>query len=132
MTDSHKTRRGALAVELLLAMPILLAVIFATVQFSMLLSARQQVTCAAREGARVAALGGSPTDIATVVERFLGPTADVQATLTHTDGTPVQPGEPLAVVVSQPVSAQVPNLLSIIGFSTEGKSISSRAVMIRE
>ena len=131
--NSKKRRRGALAMELLFALPIMLAVLLAMVEFSILLSARQQVTSAAREAARVAALGGSPTEIRTIVDRFLGPqVAQIEATLNDVNGNPLPSGEPIQVVVSVPMFRMVPELLGFIGFSLRGQELTARAVMRKE
>ncbi|MBX7105494.1 MAG: pilus assembly protein [Gemmataceae bacterium] len=128
-----KKRRAALAVELLLALPVLLAVLLATVEFSVFLSARQQVTSAAREAARVAALGGSADDVQTSVARFLGPNvAEIQSKLTDDNGDPLPVGDPVTVVVTVPTFKMVPELLGFIGFSLRGTEISARAVMRKE
>lgn len=128
-----KKRRAALAVELLLALPVLLAVLLATVEFSVFLSARQQVTSAAREAARVAALGGSADDVQTSVARFLGPNvANIQSMLTDGNGDPLPVGDPVTVVVTVPTFKMVPELLGFIGFSLRGTEISARAVMRKE
>ena len=127
------SRKGALAIELLFSLPILLAILLATVEFSILLTARQQVTCAAREGARVAALGGSASDIRTNVDRFLGPqVARIEATLTDVNGDPLPSGEPIQVVVSVPMGRMVPELLGFIGFSLRGQELTARSVMRKE
>jgi Flp pilus assembly protein TadG len=50
--------RGASTIELAMYMPILLFVIFVTVQFSLLFLGNQAASAAAREAARVARTGG--------------------------------------------------------------------------
>jgi Flp pilus assembly protein TadG len=52
-------QRGAAAVELAIAIPVLLVLFFGIVEFSRAYSADGIVTAAAREGARVVALNGS-------------------------------------------------------------------------
>jgi len=126
-------RRGLLAMELLLALPILLALVLAVVQFALLLSARQQVTVAAREAARVAALGGSPADVRRVVDRFVGPeVGTVTARMTDTAGTPLPPGEPVEVAVRVPTRRMVPELLGMIGFGLGDRELVARAIMRKE
>ena len=55
-TPRRARRRAGVALELLLVFPILLSLLLAMVQFSMLLAARQQLAGASREAARVEAL----------------------------------------------------------------------------
>lgn len=129
----RKRRPATMTIELLFALPVLLAVLLATIEFSVFLSARQQVTSATREAARVAALGGSAEEIQTSVARFLGPNvAEVQATLIDDNGDPLGVGDPVTVVVSVPTARMVPELLGFIGFSLRGTEISARAVMRKE
>src|SRR5579872_2474051 len=101
MPAKRTPRRGALALELLFALPVLLAVILATVEFSQLLVARQQLLVASREGARVAAQGGSPDDVQQAVAQFLGTgplaAAAVDAMLTDALGQPLPSGAAVAV-----------------------------------
>jgi hypothetical protein len=119
--------------ELLLALPIVLAILLAIVQFALLLSARQQVTVAAREGARVAALGGSPADVRAVVDRFIGPSVGtVTARMTDEAGDPLPPGEPIEVAVRVPTRRMVPELLGMIGFALGDRDLVARAVMRKE
>jgi Flp pilus assembly protein TadG len=64
MTRARARRRdrrdgGAVAVELALVLPVLLLVVFGVIDFGRMLNAQIQLTQAAREGARWAALGQS-------------------------------------------------------------------------
>ena len=56
-----RKRRGMLTAELLLALPILLILLFATLQFVMLLMADQAISAAASIAAREAALPSATT-----------------------------------------------------------------------
>jgi len=57
--------RGAAAVEFALVVPALIALIFGSIEFGLAVQARTMVGNAAREGVRVASLGGSVADIKT-------------------------------------------------------------------
>jgi Flp pilus assembly protein TadG len=74
-------RRGALTVELLIILPILMLLIFGTIQLSLAISTRQTMAAACREGARLAAVGTSPTDVQQIVRAALGPTLSGNATI---------------------------------------------------
>ena len=126
-------RPAALAIELMLALPILMALVLGMVQFSLMISARQQVTGAAREGGRVAALGGSDVEIQATVDRFFGAkVAQVQTALADPSGDPIAAGDPVTVVVRVRTSCLVPELLGFIGFSMKNQEIVARAVMRKE
>jgi Flp pilus assembly protein TadG len=131
-----RRRPAAVAVELLLALPLLLAVLLGTIEFSMLLVARQQLLVASREGARVAAQGGDATDVEQAVQLFLGASslagASVQAVLTDDSGQPLPTGAPVAVTVTLPTTQVVPDLLGFIGFSLRGDTLTAQTVMRKE
>ena len=133
--DARNTqkRRGILAIELLFALPLVIGLLLAMIQFSLFLSARQQVTNATREGARVLALGGDADEVRLAVDRFLGPQiADISATLTDGNGNPVAPGQPVEVMVRIPTKYLVPDMLGMIGFGWGDSKLISKTVMRRE
>jgi Flp pilus assembly protein TadG len=57
--------RGAAAVEMAIVMPLLIAMIIGIIDFSRIFNAELQLSQAAREGVRMAALGASPTAVQT-------------------------------------------------------------------
>lgn len=134
--SAKRRRRGLVAVELLFVLPLLLAVLLGTVEFSLWLTAQQQVNLASREGARVAATGGNRDDVDAVVRVALGPgrfdRATITATLTDEDGDPVLPGRPVAVVVQLPAAAVVPDLLAFVGLSIRNQILVGQTVMRKE
>jgi Flp pilus assembly protein TadG len=131
-----KTRRGHVAIELLIVLPILLTVLLGTIEFSLLLTAQQQVSLAAREATRVAATGGSVADIEQAVRLTLGDAryaqASVTAMLTDSNGDPVASGEPIAVRVQMPAGAAVPDLLVFAGLSIRNQVLVGQTVMRKE
>jgi len=58
-----RSDRGAASVELALVLPVLLLVVFGIIDFGRAYNSKILVGAAAREGARVAAHGGSRTDV---------------------------------------------------------------------
>ncbi len=58
---SHKSQRGAAALEFALVFPVLLLLLIGIVDFGMLMSTQSVVANAAREGARTAALSNNET-----------------------------------------------------------------------
>lgn len=144
-----RQRRGALTVELVLTLPILLAVLVATILFGQWMMSQQAIQAAASVGAREATLpGATETRVQEVVEaavdgwRFDGHLDPVEITI---DGTPAASGDlaaaPTGAVIEVRVSVDankaVPDLLNV--FSTDdtdlsivGKKISATYVMRKE
>ena len=62
--DRHEGRRdrGAAAVEMALVLPLLVSMLFGVIDFGRLFNAEVQLSQAAREGARIAALGAAAGD----------------------------------------------------------------------
>lgn len=132
---SHR-RGGTLSVELLFVFPVLLAVLLATVEYSLWLTAQQQVSLASREGARVGATGGTGDDVNRIVRLVLGDAryqqAQVDANLIDPAGVPLPVGEPVTVSVRLPASAVVPDLLAFVGISIRNQYLVSQTVMRKE
>jgi hypothetical protein len=133
---ARRLRRGSLTMELLLVLPIVLALLLGTVQFSLLSVARQQVMGASREGARVAARGGSAADVEATVRLYLGggrfSNAEVSTNLNAASGLPLPSGAPVEVVVRIGATEAVPDLLPFLGFSLSGEHLLGRTVMRKE
>jgi len=131
-----KARRATAALELLLALPILLAVVLGVVEFSLMLVAQQELVTASREGARVAAQGGAQTDVVQAVHQFHGSgnlsSATIVAVLTDSSGQPLPSGQPVSVTVSIPATQAVPDLAAFIGFSISGETLAAQTVMRKE
>jgi Flp pilus assembly protein TadG len=133
-------RRGILALELLLFLPILLLLILAMVQFSLTLHARQQLVAASREGCRVAALGGDLTEVEKTIKRTLGngrlAEADIDVTdeagNTLTAGQTIPSGESIAVWLRLPTAHVVPDLLRFMGYTIKNDELVARTLMRRE
>ena len=64
-----RSERGASAVELALVLTLLVFFLFGTIQFGIAYNRYQGLQAAAREGARIAAIGGSEADIRTRVRQ---------------------------------------------------------------
>lgn len=116
-------RRGHLALELLLVLPLFLTLLFAMIQFSILLSSRQVLLAASQEGARVASQGGDATEVETAARRVLGNgslgQAQVIPLLSDSSGNPVPAGDPVTVCVQIRAGQAAPNLLRFIGLNID-------------
>ncbi len=130
------SRRGSISLEFLFLLPIALVITLAMVEFCLILVARQQLTAASREGARVAAIGGDAQAVSDAVHAFLGTgtlaAADVQSVLTDPSGAPLPSGALVQVTVTLPTSQAVPDLLAPFGFSIATDVIVARTIMRKE
>lgn len=128
---STHSRRGILSMELVLALPILMFLLFGLFEFSLLFSARGDVTEASRAGARLATLTGvNEIDIENEVQRSLGGRFgnkfEVAAELGQFSGDEV------AVAVRVPMSSASPDLLWPVGYSIRGQYIIAETRMRKE
>lgn len=130
---SPARRPGALhAVELLLLLPLVLAIVLGIIEYSLILSTDQQLAVASRQGARVAAQGGSAVEVEASARLALGngilaKNAVVKSRLSDVTGTPV------TVVVTVADAARViPDMLRLIGFSVKNHPLAGSTVMMRE
>lgn len=87
----HRGDAGAAAVELALVLPILLLLVFGITEFARAFNAQVSLTHAAREGARIVALGGSSGDATTATLGALTtvPAGAVSVTATTCPDPPV-------------------------------------------
>ena len=127
-------RRGVLAAEALLAIPLFLLVVLGAVGMADLLITEQVVGEASGRAARTAAMGGSPEDVTNVVRAVLGDERAKQATITvrgvdGTDASLVPPGGLLEVRVQIPARhATTTGLAPVSG----DEPLVGRTVMQRE
>jgi hypothetical protein len=124
-------------VELLLVLPILLALFAGMMQFSLILTARQQLLAASREGARVASHGGTEDEVKAAVQRVLGGGNLGRAnsklyTLPEDPRHPVDGRDRVAVCVCVPTTCVVPDLLAWVGVSFRNQDMVSCTIMVRE
>jgi Flp pilus assembly protein TadG len=79
---SEERDRGAAAVEFALVLPLLLLLVFGIFDAGRMLNMQLALTQAAREGVRVAALGGSAADATARAEAAMYPVTGATASLT--------------------------------------------------
>ncbi len=105
----RRTEKGAAAVEFALVLPILVLLVFGIVEFGRAYNAYLSVTHAAREGARLAAVG--KYDKATVVKRAFPlkePALIVPVAPTYPQG--VGAGKPVEVPIAYDFTLNLPFL----------------------
>jgi len=123
-------RRGLLSLELAAALPILLVVLAATIEFSLLLASQGSVADASRAAARAAALGVRDEEqLLGVARRSLGPRLAGRSELSILDDP--QTGT-VSVAVRVPMRSAAPNLLWPIGYDLSGRSLTASASMASE
>lgn len=143
-----KSRLGAvLSIELVMAMPILLVVLLALVEFGTLLMASQGVNAAAAVGTREASLAGSrdalvQQALANAIDTYPWKTSATTTVFINgqqislTDGTDnlaaARSGDLISVTVSVPMTAAAPNLLSFVGISLGSNQLTNTYVTRKE
>jgi hypothetical protein len=130
---SQRRRLGAvLTTELLFLLPIVLLLLVALIEFVFLINAETKVTLASREGARVAALGGSTADVEAAITTVLGASVMAQSTfeITYPNNDPTT-GNPVTVTVSAPAKILVP-LLVIGCFDPDTLLLTGQTTMVIE
>jgi Flp pilus assembly protein TadG len=124
-------RRGFLSLELAMTLPILGAVLFGLLEFSLLFTARGAVVEASRLGARKASLPGATyQDVETEVRRVLSRRLQTRAQISLDPGQ--QTGDLVTVAVQVPMSAVAPYLLWPIGFSLNNRTLYAQTRMVKE
>lgn len=126
-------RRGAvLTFELLLIVPIVMALSLAVVELSMLWAGNQRLALACRAACRVATLPGSTDDEIrqTVVQVLDGHRLGSAVTVEIQRGA--EAGDPVGVRLVAPMLAAAPDLLGIVGFSLAERELSVVSIMRQE
>lgn len=129
---SHRRLGAVLSLELILVLPIVMAILLGLVETSMLWSASLRVQAAAAAGCRVATYPGATMPaVRQAIETSLGKQPLVDSYGVDVVGSGLS-GDDIAVTVNVPQTACSPDLLRIFGFSLEGKLVTARSVMRRE
>ena len=109
-----RSERAATLIEFALTLPILLMLMFGMIEFGRILNAQIMVTSAAREGARLAALGVNAGQVEAHVRDSCASLAGdaLVIEITNAGGSS---GSPVAVRVGYPVEIVVPLMEDILG-----------------
>lgn len=112
--------RGAAAVEFALVLPVLILLLFGIIEFGRAYNAKVELTGAAREGARVLAVGsGDPV----TTTKNAAPTLDASKLGVTTSGSPCTKGSPATVTATYPFSYNIPL------FGSAAVTLSAKGVM---
>ncbi len=131
MPRSSRRRRGVLTIEMLMVLPILIIVLMAVFEFSILFFARSSVVQASRLAARQASLGTmSQEELEELVSRVLTPALQRGHEVYL---IPAQrAGEITTVGLRVPMSSAAPDLLWPVGFSLQGRYLAEETSLVRE
>lgn len=135
LAENRSIRRRATAtVEVVFALPLLVLLLLATLEFTMLLLARQQLLQASRDGARVGAQGGTDQEIRETVARVLGcgRLASARTDIRRLTETTIGIGnnrERIEVVVYAPMAIVAPNWLGWVGINFANHEMVAGTVM---
>lgn len=117
--DLRKSQTGQAIVEMALALPILIMLLFGIMEFGRVLNTYMIVTNLSREGARTGAVGGTDAQITAAVLNGTNSgqlnTADLTVTINPTAMGPRARGTSVDVQVSYPVDIIAPVIGRIIG-----------------
>ena len=137
MTKTHQqnkrlgNRAAFMSLELALTLPVLMIVLLAMFEFSMLFFARGEVVEASRIGARTASLPGSTwDDVENAVYSVLGPRLRQRVSINAELGD--RTGDLVNVAVIVPMQDASPDLLWPIGYGLGGRNLVSETRMVRE
>lgn len=130
---ARRPRRGALmSMELVIVLPILIAMFFAMIEFSMLWSAKQRLKDASLAGCRVATFpGATEPAVRQAVEAALNKQPLVKTYTVQVDGG-WRSGDDVAVTVQVPMRAAAPDLLGLFGLGMGRQSLVSQTIMRKE
>jgi hypothetical protein len=125
-----------LTYELVLVLPIAVALVLALLEFGLLWSAAHKVQLASQHACRVGTrhcpdlLQLQRAVQAATYEALADERLAASCELYFQPGA--QTGDPVVVEVKVPMTAASPDLLSIVGYSLRGRHLTSRVVMSKE
>lgn len=108
MNRRHVRSSGQALVETAIALPVLMAMVWAVFGFGRLYTAQLSITNAAREGARLGAMGANPPAIAQAVETYLTSANITEQPQVSVTGAGGQSGAPLTVNLTVPMTDPLP------------------------
>jgi len=109
---SQKKNRGQAIVEFALILPIFILILFGIVEFGMVFNQYLVVTSASREGARIAALGGTDAETVAIVNTAAASINTGQLTTVISPQVRVR-GQSVSVRVTNPVAIRTPLIAQV-------------------
>ncbi len=103
--EPRSSDRGAAMVEFALLLPVLVLILFGTIELGRAYNAKSTLTHAARESVRVLALDTGDPQAAAVAA---APSLTGAIGFSSTGGTPCTPGDPVSVTLSYDVNYTIP------------------------
>ncbi|SMC71812.1 TadE/TadG family type IV pilus assembly protein [Sporomusa malonica] len=126
-----KQKRGQAMVETALVLPVVVLILFAILEFGLVMNQYLVLTAAAREGARIAAVSDDAA-ARTVVNDAVASigSAGLQVNIAYPGGKREQ-GKSVTVTVSKPVEVTTPVIKDIIdsAFAPDAPVLTGRSVM---
>lgn len=107
-----RNSKGQSLVETALVLPLLLLIVFGTIEFGRVFNAYLVVSNASREGARAAAVGKSNSEITTMATDKAASIGTVSVTISPSDSRPY--GSEVTVTVNHTLNLIVPIIRTII------------------
>jgi len=107
-----KRKHGQAIVEFALILPVFILILLGIMEFGLVFHQYLIVTAASREGARVAALGGTDAETVTMVNASAASINTGQLTTTITPAARVK-GQTVSVQVTNPVTIRAPLIAQI-------------------
>ena len=127
---SHR-RSGLASLELVIVLPLVVLVLFATCEFALLFQGRQSLVAASRTGARVASMAGATHwDVEDAVRSQLAGSFGDELTVEAEMGE--RSGDAVWVQLSAPMRAASPDLLRMIGLGLAGRELVAETTMCKE
>jgi len=145
--DRRPIRRGVVALEMLLVMPVFLVLLLGFMELTSIVLVEERLAAASAQGARVASQGGTVADVQAAIDNYFGPgkikdnytlnitqnTTNPASAVSETiDPTLVSSGQPIRVIVKVEAGKVVPDMLRMIGFGLSGQILVGQTVNRKE
>ena len=121
-----RSRNGAITIEMILTSPILVISVIGIFEMGNLVASTNQVALSARNGALVASMLGTSSDVGAAVNDTLLQSGITTAGVSVTTASA---GTGVTVTVNVPLQNTCPDFLTTYGFSISGKTVTATVTM---